>query len=64
MLLRNNASGCKDLRANPSKEGEFDAEQLLSLSLLSLVRVMSQVGPILTIGQGLGPPRSISTWGP
>ena len=36
-----------------------DAEQLPSLGLLSLMRVMNQVGPILTLGQGLGPRRSI-----
>ena len=41
----------------------FDAEQLLSSDLLSLVRVMNQVGLILAIGQGLGPPKSILTWG-
>jgi len=46
----------EDLRINPLQGGGVDAEQLPTLGLLSLVRAMSQVGPMLTLGQGLGPP--------
>jgi len=38
-----------------------DAEQVLTLGLPSLVRVLTQVSPILTLGQRLGPPRVILT---
>jgi len=40
----------KDLRRNCLQRGGVDGEQLPSLSLLSLVRVINQVGPILTLG--------------
>jgi len=49
------------LRKNPLQGGEVDTEQLPSLGPLSLVRVMNQVGPILTLDQGLDPHRSILT---
>jgi len=54
----------EDLRKNHLQRGGLDAELPRSLGLLSLARVMNQVGLILTLGQGLGPPRSILTWGP
>ena len=41
-----------------------DLEQVPSLSLLSQVGVLNQVGSILTLGQGLGHPRSTLTWNP
>jgi len=52
------------LRTNPLQGGGVDGKQLLSLDLLSLVRVMNQVVAILTLGQGLGSPRLILTWSP
>jgi len=41
-----------------------DAEQVSSLGLLSQVKVLNQVGPTLTLGQGLGVPRPMLTWHP
>jgi len=54
----------ENLRRNPLQGGRVDAKQLSSLGLLSLVRVINQVGSILTLGQELGPSRSILTWNP
>jgi len=61
MIFGNDASGCKDLGTNPFEEGEVDAEQVPSLGLPSIVRVLNQVSPMLTLGQRLGPPTSILT---
>jgi len=49
----------KDLRENPLQRGRVDAEQVLNLGLLLLLRVRNQVSPklILKLGQGLGPLR-------
>jgi len=47
----------EDLRVNLLQRGGVDAEHTSSLDLLSQVRILSQVGSILTLGQGLGPPR-------
>ena len=52
----------KDLRTNPLQGEGVDVEQVSSLCLLSLVRILNQIGPILTLGQELGPFRSILTW--
>jgi len=41
-----------------------DEEHTLSLDLVSHVRILNQVGSILTLGQGLGPPWSMLTWNP
>ena len=52
----------KDLRANPLQGGGVDTEQVSSWGLISLVRVLNQVGQTWTLGQELGCPRSILTW--
>jgi len=41
-----------------------DAKQTPRLDLLFHARVLNQVGSILTLGQGLGPPLSMLTWDP
>lgn len=42
----------------------MNAEQTPSLDILSQARVLIQVSPVLTMGQGLGHPRSMLTWNP
>jgi len=52
------------LRTNSLQGGGVDMEQLPSLGLFSLVRVINQASPILTLSQGLGSPWLILTWNP
>jgi len=61
LYLEDNEEYNEDLRTSPLQGGGVDAKQLLSLGILSLVRVTNQVSPILTVGQGLGPSRLILT---
>ena len=59
MIFGNDASCHKDLRRNPSKKGEFDAEQVSSWGIPSLVRVVNQAVPMLNPGDGQGPLRLV-----
>ena len=52
----------KDLRENPLHGGGVDVEQTLTLDLTSQASVLNQVGSMLTLGQEVGPPRSMLTW--
>ena len=42
----------------------MNAEHTSSLDILSQARVLIQVSPMLTLGQGLGRLRPILTWNP
>ena len=52
----------EELRAKPLQGGEVDMEPMPSLDILSQAKVLNQIGTMLTLGQGLCPPRSIVTW--